>query len=56
MIREDWMNYFNILSLALMFTNQLILIHLTKRLYRVKKNSFIPVIFIKNPTDYGSEG
>ena len=34
LIREDWINYFNNLSLFVMFTNQLIFIHLTKRLFR----------------------
>ena len=34
MIREDWINYFNNLSLFVMFTNQLILIHLTKGMFR----------------------
>jgi hypothetical protein len=34
MIREDWINYFNNPSLFVMFTNQLILIHLTKGMFR----------------------
>ena len=32
--KKDWINYFNNLSLFVMFTNQLILIHLTKGLFR----------------------
>ena len=34
MIREDWINYFNNLSLLVMFTNQFIFIHITKGLFR----------------------
>jgi len=34
MIRVDWINYFNNLSLFVMFTNQLIFIHLTKGMFR----------------------